>query len=204
MENKLENRDYVLVIDKSGSMSEKDTKSGKSRWAEAQETTKALANKVADLDPDGITVYVFAGGFKKYEGVTPAKVTEIFNENEPGGGTTLAPVIADIFGDYTKRKAAGTNKAHGEMCFVITDGQPSDENQVAKEIVKFGNSLLGRDEYGISLLQVGRDPNATAFLQRLDDNLAKEGAKNDIVDAKTMDEVEELGLTAILMAALED
>lgn len=202
---KLENRDFVLVIDKSGSMSENDTVSGKTRWEEAQETTLAVARKLASLDPDGITLYVFAGLFKKYENCSPDRVKQIFAENDPSGGTTLGPVLADVFADYNKRKAAGQTKQNGEMLIVVTDGQPSDESAVASEIVKFGNALANADEeYGISFFQIGKDKKASDFLKKLDDDLAAQGAKHDIVDTKTMDELENMTLTEALMAALDD
>lgn len=201
----LKNRDYVLVIDKSGSMQTTDCPNGKSRWAYAQESVVAIANKISEFDPDGITVFTFSGGFKKYENVTPQTVANIFKENEPMGGTQLAPVLREVFADYKKRKAASATKANGEMLLVVTDGEPQDQGDVAKEIVKFGNSLENADsEYGISMLQIGKDPGATAFLKRLDDSLTSEGAKHDIVDTKTIDEVEAIGLTEALTAALTD
>ena len=68
----LKNRDYTIIIDKSGSMYTKDQAGGKSRWALMQESTIALANKCEELDPDGMTVYVFFGRFKRYDNVTVA------------------------------------------------------------------------------------------------------------------------------------
>ncbi len=70
----LQNRDYTIIIDKSGSMYTKDQMGGKSRWALMQESTIALAYKCEELDPDGITVYLFSGRFKRYDNVTAAKV----------------------------------------------------------------------------------------------------------------------------------
>lgn len=201
----LKNRDYVLVIDKSGSMTANDCPGGKSRWESAKESTIAIANKICEFDPDGITVYTFAGSFKKYENTTASKVAQIFQENEPMGGTTLGPVLADVFADYSSRKKAGSTKANGEMLLVVTDGQPSDESAVAKEIIKFGNGLDNADqEYGISFLQIGKDAEAARFLKKLDDDLVSQGAKHDIVDTKTFEEVETIGLTETLVAALMD
>jgi hypothetical protein len=74
----LENRDYTLIIDKSGSMSIKDQSGGPSRWQIMQESTLALASKCEEFDPDGITVYLFSGKFKRYENVTAEKVGTIF------------------------------------------------------------------------------------------------------------------------------
>lgn len=203
--SKLENRDFVLILDKSGSMQESDTPSGKSRWEDAKESTMAIAHAVSQYDPDGITIIPFAGSFKVYEGQTPSKVNDVFRENSPMGGTTLGPVLKHVFADYNKRKASGQAKANGEMVIVITDGQPTDENEVAREIVNFTKTLSnGDDEYGIAFFQVGRDSNATKFLKKLDDDLEKLGAKYDIVDTKTMAELENIPLTEALLAALDD
>lgn len=46
----LENRDYTLIIDKSGSMSLTDQPGGQSRWVAMQESTLALASKCEQLD----------------------------------------------------------------------------------------------------------------------------------------------------------
>lgn len=201
----LQNRDYVLLLDKSGSMGTKDTPNGKSRWDYARESTEAIASKVAEYDPDGITVTTFSGTFKTYENTSPEKVANIFKENSPMGGTVLAPVLKAAFDSYLKRKAAGQTKANGEILLVVTDGQPEDEAAVAKAIVEFGNKLDNGDaEYGISFIQVGKDAEATKFLKKLDDDLTAQGAKHDIVDTKTMDEVEAIGLTETLVAALND
>lgn len=201
----LKNRDYVLVIDKSGSMSASDTPTGKSRWNYCQETTQAIAAKIQELDPDGITVYMFGSSFKRYDNVTGDKVANLFKENEPAGGTAMVPVLRDVFSDYNKRKAASSTKANGEMLLIVTDGEPQDQSEVAKEIVKFGNSLSNADsEYGIGIFQVGKDASASSFLKRLDDNLTSEGAKHDIVDCKTFEEIENIGLTEALTQALTD
>lgn len=202
----LKNRDYVLVIDRSGSMSATDTPSGKTRFKECEESTLAIASKLNELDPDGITLIAFGSAFKKYENTTPEKVANVFKENEPMGSTNLSPVLKDVFSDYNKRKSAGNTKANGEMLIIVTDGQPNDESEVMKEIVKFGNTLGNADEeYGISFIQIGRDQEATNFLKRLDDDLvSKHGAKHDIVDAKSFTEMETLGLTETLIAALND
>lgn len=203
--SKLQNRDYTIILDKSGSMTASDTPNGKSRWAYAQESTQAIASTVNQYDPDGLTIIPFSSNFKVYENQTPEKIGEIWKEQSPMGSTVLAPVLKQVFSNYLKRKAAGQAKPNGEMLLVVTDGQPEDEQQVAKEIIAFTKQLEnGDDEFGISFIQVGRDAGATAFLKRLDDDLEKQGAKFDIVDTKTIDEVESIGLTETLMAALND
>ena len=47
----VQDRDYTLIIDKSGSMSISDRPGGKTRWDTAQESTMALARKCEEIDP---------------------------------------------------------------------------------------------------------------------------------------------------------
>ncbi|MBO0351560.1 VWA domain-containing protein [Phormidium pseudopriestleyi FRX01] len=200
----LDNRDYTLIIDKSGSMSTPDQRGGRTRWQEAQESTLALARKCEELDPDGITVYVFSGRFKRYDNVTAAKVEQIFQENEPAGRTDLAGVLQDALNNYFKRKSAGQTQLNGETILAITDGEPDDRKAVMKVIIEASRQIDKDEELGISFIQIGNDRTATQFLKALDDDLINAGAKFDIVDTLTIDDMEEMTLTEVLMNAIID
>jgi vWA found in TerF C terminus len=200
----LENRDYTLIIDKSGSMSTKDKAGGLSRWQIMQESALALANKCEEFDPDGITVYLFSGKFKRYDNVTAAKVGTIFQENDPSGRTDLAAVLADAIASYFQRKASGQMPANGEMILVVTDGEPDDRKAVMQVILDATQRLDRDEELAISFIQVGLDEAATKFLKILDDDLGRAGAKFDIVDTLTMDDMEDLTLKEILLSAIND
>jgi uncharacterized protein with von Willebrand factor type A (vWA) domain len=200
----LENRDYTLIIDKSGSMSTKDKPGGQSRWQIMQESALALANKCEELDPDGITVYLFSGKFKRYENVTAAKVGTIFQENDPSGRTDLAAVLADAVNSYFQRKAQGQTPPNGEIILVVTDGEPDDRKAVMQVILDATQKLDRDEELAISFIQVGIDETATKFLKILDDDLGRAGAKFDIVDTITMDDMEDLTLKEVLLSAIND
>ncbi|MBD2042365.1 vWA domain-containing protein [Microcoleus sp. FACHB-672] len=200
----LENRDYTLIIDKSGSMSTKDQQGGKSRWVAMQESALALASKCEEFDPDGLTVYLFSGRFKRYDNVTSNRVSQIFQENEPSGRTDLAGVLVDALNSYFQRKAARQTKSNGETILVVTDGEPDDRKAVMKVIIEASRRLDRDEELAISFVQVGTDATATQFLKALDDDLQGAGAKFDIVDTITMDDMEDLTLTEVLLNAIID
>jgi von Willebrand factor type A domain len=200
----MSDRDYTLIIDKSGSMSTPDQAGGRSRWDIAQESTIALARKCEQFDPDGITVYVFSGKFKRYDDVTSAKVVQIFQENDPAGTTNLGSVLQDAINNYFQRKAAGKTKPNGETILVITDGEPDDRKAVFEIIIRATQQMEKDEELGISMIQVGNDPQATKFLKALDDQLQSVGAKFDICDTITLDDLEDMSLADVLMNAITD
>ncbi|YAF97989.1 MAG: VWA domain-containing protein [Nodularia sp. CChRGM 3473] len=200
----MSDRDYTLIIDKSGSMSTPDQVGGRSRWEIAQESTLALARKCEQFDPDGITVYVFSGRFKRYDDVTSAKVAQIFLENDPAGTTNLAGVLQDALNNYFQRKAAGKTKTNGETILVVTDGEPDDRRAVFEVVIQATRQMERDEELGISLIQVGSDPQATKFLKALDDQLQGVGAKFDICDTVTLDDLEDISLADVLMNAITD
>lgn len=201
---RLKNRDYVVLIDKSGSMSTPDCQNGWSRWKAASEATQAIANRANEYDPDGITVVPFSSGYNTYENTTPDRVAKVFENEEPIGSTNTTAALQSVFDSYLAQKKAGTAKANGVMCIVVTDGQPDDEQSLARAISNFTKKLDSREEFGLSFIQVGKDQHAAKYLNRLDSHLTDEGAKFDIVNTKTFDEVEKVGLNETLIAALTE
>jgi hypothetical protein len=195
--------DYTLILDKSGSMSTPD-QGGKSRWEVAQESTVALARKCEQFDPDGITVYMFSSRFKRYDNVTSAKVEQIFLENDPVGTTNLAAVLMDATNSYFHRRAARQTKPAGETILVVTDGAPDEPKAVMEAIINATRQMERDAELAISFIQVGSDPGATKFLKALDDQLQGVGAKFDICDTITMDDMADMSLAEVLLSAIED
>jgi uncharacterized protein with von Willebrand factor type A (vWA) domain len=196
----LNNRDYTIIIDKSGSMATKDQPGQRSRWAAARESTEAFARRCEELDPDGLTLYVFASKFRRYERVTSERVSSVFVENEPCGGTDLAAVLEHSFDSYFQRKGSGEPRP--ETVLVVTDGAPDDEKAVMKTVIRAAKRVQRADELVVSFIQIGNDMSARKFLKILDDEMVRAGAPFDIVTTVTLDEAEGIGLTEVLMSAL--
>ncbi|MDE3023363.1 MAG: VWA domain-containing protein [Pseudomonadota bacterium] len=187
--------DFIIAIDKSGSMSTMGMHN-QSRWKNAKEVTIAVATKAAEFDDDGITVIPFANTLKIYDNVTPAKVEQIFIENEPNGGTDTAGMLQAVFDRYSQSRLPKPI-----ILVVVTDGEPNDKQHVKTVIEKFSNTLRNDDDFGILFLQIGNDPEARKFLKELDDGLK---CKFDIVNTKTTDELEGMSLVDAFISALED
>jgi uncharacterized protein with von Willebrand factor type A (vWA) domain len=200
----LNNRDYTLIVDRSGSMSTLDQPGGVSRWTLLKESTLALARKCEQLDSDGITVYLFSNQFNRYEHVTSSQVEQIFQDNEPQGGTNLTSVLQHAINHYFQRKATGQTKANGETIIVVTDGEPDDRMGVADAIVNASRRIERDEELAILFIQVGSEPKVTKALRSLDEQLIGIGAKFDLVDTITFDDMDDMTLTDVLLNAILD
>lgn len=188
--------DYILVIDKSGSMSEPSTTlEGRTRWDEAQEFTESFARFAEKHDDDGITVITFSSSLKVYDGVKSDTVHRIFSSCQPGGSTNLAGALEEAF----KKKFSSTKAA---IILVMTDGVPDSESAVKTSITNAANKLEKDGDIGIQFVQIGHDNGAAKFLGDLDDNL--KGAKFDIVNSLTREEAEKLTVEQMLYLAIND
>lgn len=204
MTNKIADRDYVLLLDRSSSMSTED-QGGKTRWQAAEEGTLGIVRKCVTLDPDGIDVVTFANQPKLTRNVKDdSAVRNIFSEQEPNGSTNLTAALEVAFTNHFGKPKTAEGKTRGTTIVVITDGEPDDRVSVAKSIVGAANKIDADEDLAVSFIQIGNDPRAKAFLNSLDNDLKGQGAKFDIVDAKTMDDVGNSSVAEVLAAAISD
>jgi Mg-chelatase subunit ChlD len=152
---------------------------------------------VGQFDSDGIDVVVFGGStIDSHTGVTADKVKEVFVQYTPRGGTPLTEALV------AGLKLAGKSDKK-DFIVVFTDGVPDDKASAAKLIIEAANRQETDDALTILFVQVGDDGSASAFLKKLDDDLT--GAKFDIVDAKTVAEVDAFATTTdLILAAIND
>lgn len=181
--------DFIIGLDASGSMaSPSKRRPGKTRWEEAQETIFAIAAGLEKFDADGLDVVVFGGGVTMVEGVTSAKVSELFASRSPRGSTPLAEALTLV---VKKHNTSQKNT----VAIIFTDGEPDDRNAAEKVIVDAANALEKDEALTFLFVQIGDDPAASKYLDHLDDGLTN--AKFDIVDAisaATADTMEPLDL----------
>lgn len=188
--------DFIVAIDKSGSMGTEDM-GGRSRWDYMKETATAFTRDVCKIDSDGIGVVLFGGSSVVSEdGCDVAKIEELFMAHRPNGGTPMHLALNEAF------KLAGKS-AKKDFIVVFTDGVPDDPLATAEALKRQANKQESDDACTVLFVQVGHDASAARYLKSLDDDL--KGAKFDIVDAKTIDELEKFSSTAdLVMAAIND
>lgn len=198
LQAKLSEYDFVVVLDGSGSMAEPVSRSNpKSRWDQQKEQVMTFARDVEKIDTDGISVVLFCGGqIHAYENCGADKVRDILGEFSPRGSTPMAQAME-------RALALAGKSPKKDFIYVSTDGVPDNEAQLREVIRAQANRQETDDALTILFAQQGDDAAATKFLRDLDDNL--KGAKFDIVDAKTAEEVDRYPSTAeLIVAAIND
>ncbi len=105
---------------------------------------------------------------------------------------------------YFQRKAARQTKPGGETILVVTDGEPDDRKAVMVAIIEASRQMERDEELAISMIQVGSDAIASQFLKALDDQLLGVGAKFDICDTITIDDMADMTLSEVLLNAIHD
>jgi Mg-chelatase subunit ChlD len=193
---KLSEFDFIVVIDKSGSMGENDMPGGRSRWEYMQETAVAFCREMEKLDSDGLGVVLFSGSsIVSEDNVTSARIKEIFAANHPAGSTPLDQAL-----EASLKLANKSNKK--DFILVFTDGIPDDQERVKTIIRRQANSQDSDDALTFMFVQVGYDAGATKYLHSLDDEL---GTKFDIVCAMPISEAEKFASTAeMVIHAIEN
>lgn len=186
--------DFIFLGDKSGSMARPEKSGdaqGRTRWTAMQESAETFARDISKIDSDGFGFGLFGGAdYSVKDGCSVDDVVAGFASNQPRGGTPMAQAL-------TSALALAGKSAKKDFIVVYTDGVPDDKNAVAKVIRDQANKQTADDECTILFVQVGDDPEATAYLKALDDNL--KGAKFDIVDAVTVAEADKFPSTAALI-----
>lgn len=166
--------DFIIGLDASGSMASPSKRyPGKTRWQEAQETIFGIASALDKFDADGLDVVVFGGGVSMVEGVTSAKVAELFAARSPRGSTPLHSALTLV---VNKQRDTGKNT----VAIVFTDGEPDDKGAAERVITDAANALEKDEALTFLFVQIGDDPAASKYLDYLDDGIT---AKFDIVDA---------------------
>jgi len=200
----LRERDYTLIIDSSNSMATIEKSEGKSRWELIQESILAIASYCEQIDPDGITLYLFSDQFQRYDKVTSEKVIQIFQQHQPSGKNRLSPVLKDATNHYFERRATEQTKPNGETIIIITSGEIESPTTLRQIIIDSANQLNRDEELAIELIQVGSNLDVTHFFQALDDDLQSQGAKFDICNTITLSDLGSMSLTDVLLKAIVD
>lgn len=200
-------RQYVICVDKSGSMSFND-KNGRTRWISAKMAVEALIPIIFKYDADGsVPLYLFGSDVDFVgECTNPQQVAEVFDKYQPGGTTNLSACLESAMGTYLGTKRANYEVVPGTTFIVLLDGGADDPAKVKEILRKFADPKNGfvanHTQAAVSFVQIADDAGATKFLQDLDD---MEPPETDICDSKRDDLLyEKGGIEKLLRDAIFD
>lgn len=163
--------DTIFLVDDSGSMFGP-------RWAEARAALAAVVDLAVKYDRDGVDIRFFNDEENQGDHLTSsADVMNLFDKVVPSGITPTEDVIEQELGDYMVKWKDAKRKTKKLNLIVLTDGEPDDDNDVERMIVKYAQELdregAREHQVGIQFVQIGDDAKATAFLKMLDNDLKR-------------------------------
>lgn len=198
-------RDIYVIVDSSASMASQDTSDAQRRryWHIARDAVmNHIVPKAVQYDSDGITLYFFDSKFTVYNSVNNAnKVSELFQQYQPTGGTALHKVLHDAF---TRHFTQTHDPRKPATLLIITDGAPDSKEAAEQELIQAAMNIKADYELSIMFVQIGPDPGATQFLQYLDDQMSHKTGGRDIVDVVKSWEMKGLTFEELIAKSIAD
>jgi hypothetical protein len=192
--------DVILFIDRSGSMNTTDCPQNLSRWQWCQQQATGLVQSMKPYIKGGITIVTFNGGFDTYDRVNLDTISAVFENVQPRGSTDLVDPLKFEFDKYF-----GAPQTKPLLIAVITDGLPtrpsSDPALLRDTLIDCTNRMKDPREVIVTFLQIG-DFGGQRVVVDLDENLVSEGARYDIVNTKTFEELKDIGLPRAMVDAI--
>lgn len=194
----LQDYSIVLIVDHSGSMNQsisitdKSANSKNSRWLWVQTQAANASTEFANAFKRGVKLIMFDSGYVVYENCSPAEVQHIFRTTKSSGGTNLTPALRD---ELKKKIISGKPLI---IC-VCTDGERICHYDDLKEcIAQATQAIPGRYDLAIHFLIVNpKQPDAE--FATLKSDVMSAGAKFDVVNVKSFQEIEQRGLINTLV-----
>jgi hypothetical protein len=220
--DKVFNREVVILVDTSGTMWDKDfTTGGKSRHKFLLEKVQGHVGELLNYeDPDdetkicdSVMVYCFGAEEKKIKPYTiseTASLKQVWKENTPNGGTIIAPILKAALSEWSERRSVGSNK--NAFIIIYTDGILEDPNQFVDLIEKICERIDSQDEIKILIVGMGAeilDEKQVDFYLGLDfgaqEFKTRGGEDCNIVIFNLLKEVDKMGgIIEALSAQLDD
>lgn len=176
---------FIIGLDISGSMGATDCPGGMSRFQYTLETVKTFVREAAKWDPDGVSFYPFGVKVHEFRDMQPDAIDAKIGALRLEAATMTHLAISKAYAEHVEKSNEQT------FLMVFTDGEPSDPDAVRSTIIDITNKVKHAGEFRVCFLTVGqRSASLDAWLTALDDTLTSAGAKYDIVDVKSLEEVD--------------
>lgn len=216
----LSTRELIVFVDKSYSMNTRDCppvrnavpvrdrspgflskRNGISRWKWVASATKDLAEQVGPYMPNGFKLIIFNDWKLEFNHVKASDVTRIFQSTQVGGSENIVLFLAEQLNFYIKKKNSVPSTKPLTIA-VLTDGLPDDRKNFPAVLANITNQMASKSDIKILFIQIGQSQKGGDFLQFLDNQLTATGAKFDIVDHKSFQQVTASGVGRAIVDAI--
>jgi hypothetical protein len=170
----------MLLVDQSGSMATDDC-GGISRWKWCEEEARNFCTNTAAALPNGVDLTLFSTNYRDIGAIHAQDLQRVFYNNYPHGGTELRAPLNHLVERFAFGRRAG--EAKPMLIAVITDGEPSDFDDVEELLVAISKTIP-ENMVKIVFLKVGEAVRGGEFIHELDTNLVARGAAYDVVDSE--------------------
>ena len=193
-------RDLVVLIDRSGSMSESDCPGAISRWDWCKQQVVTLSEATRSVFPTGFRLGLYNNHCDVADNATVDSIVNAFTTNKPDGGTYTADAITHELREYRDRKRHGAAKPM--VIVVVTDGAPNSPSALRDVLVNATSDMERADDLQVVFIQIGEDDQSTTLLDQLERHLTDSGARFAIAHTVTFEKVKEAGLIRAITDAL--
>jgi hypothetical protein len=186
----------LFIVDQSGSMGDllQQDKDGRTKWDWCNDAMSDFSKDMGTLLETGqLMLIMFDDKFETFPNCTPTQVQEMFRKFAPRGGTIMGPPLEVGLQEHFRHSSKPM------LIIILTDGCPGDPRAVEKAIVAATNKMNGPQELKIRFLEIGDQYQGSSLLDLLDTRLVTAGARYDVVDYASFDEVKKLGLARAMV-----
>ncbi len=200
----LANYQLELIVDQSLSMGKRDCPGGLSRWDWCGLQAADLSRAISSFVPEGLTITPFNSGYRVYRSSNPQDIVTLFQRGQRAFGTRLAEPLEDRFNSFFKNLKRNPKPL---LIAVITDGIPfpkPEPEMVVSELVKASRRMSYPTEVTVVFFQIGgNDRFGHNYLQYLDQNLYRDGARFHLVHTFPFEQLQQIGLANALVQTVQ-
>ena len=163
------------------------------KWNMTREVIAEIASIAVKHDHDGVEVQFF-NAYRETEDrqhLTSAEdVMRLFEGLNPYGESLIATKLDEVLNEYCFRFGHDRD-IKGLNLIVLTDGDPSPDQDIEEDIVKYARKLESFSapqlKVGIQFVQIGSGSTAAAFFDQLDNKLKeKHNLDRDVSEQRIM------------------
>lgn len=197
---------FIVLIDRSGSMAEAengsplicppdpaDTNPQSTKLAWVKDNIRTFADFLRSRTKGPVTLIPFNASYTVEVVNSPADIPRAVDNLRPEGGTNLTAALS-----HGVALALAENRK--QMVVVMTDGMNNIGNMERTMIE--ATKVVPPGQVVVSFIQIGSDKSGIDAVAKLDTGLISKGATYDMVDAKYFSDVKQYGLKRVLADAV--